>query len=91
MFKSKRIRSGQHRYPEGKGKCGYIDSGPAQIQSHEKLMEYFVFALQVQFRGLFQLIFVLGIGGSFPYGFHISVISYPSAVSSHLSEVGNRK
>ncbi|KAK2522950.1 hypothetical protein Q9233_010309 [Columba guinea] len=38
-----------------------------------------VFSDLVQFRGLFQLIFVLGIGGSFPYGFHISVISYPSA------------
>ncbi|OPJ74823.1 solute carrier family 2, facilitated glucose transporter member 11 [Patagioenas fasciata monilis] len=37
-----------------------------------------VFSDLVQFRGLFQLIFVLGIGGSFPYGFHISVISYPS-------------
>ncbi|XP_064248371.1 solute carrier family 2, facilitated glucose transporter member 11-like isoform X3 [Passer domesticus] len=32
----------------------------------------------VQFRGLFQMILVLGIGGSFPYGFHISVINYPS-------------
>ncbi|XP_027636574.1 solute carrier family 2, facilitated glucose transporter member 11-like isoform X4 [Falco rusticolus] len=32
----------------------------------------------VQFQGLFQMIFVLGIGGSFPYGFHISVINYPS-------------
>uniref|UniRef100_A0A8C0BP47 Major facilitator superfamily (MFS) profile domain-containing protein n=1 Tax=Buteo japonicus TaxID=224669 RepID=A0A8C0BP47_9AVES len=34
--------------------------------------------LRVQFRGLFQMILVLGIGGSFPYGFHISVINYPS-------------
>uniref|UniRef100_A0A8C0E5G7 Solute carrier family 2, facilitated glucose transporter member 5 n=1 Tax=Bubo bubo TaxID=30461 RepID=A0A8C0E5G7_BUBBB len=41
-------------------------------------MEHFIFALQVQFRGLFQMILVLGIGGSFPYGFHISVINYPS-------------
>ncbi|KAJ7423763.1 hypothetical protein WISP_32704 [Willisornis vidua] len=32
----------------------------------------------VQFRGLYQMILVLGIGGSFPYGFHISVINYPS-------------
>ncbi|XP_058672542.1 solute carrier family 2, facilitated glucose transporter member 11-like [Ammospiza nelsoni] len=32
----------------------------------------------VQFRGLLQMILVLGIGGSFPYGFHISVINYPS-------------
>ncbi|XP_025971806.2 solute carrier family 2, facilitated glucose transporter member 11-like isoform X3 [Dromaius novaehollandiae] len=32
----------------------------------------------VQFQGLFQMILVLGIGGSFPYGFHISVINYPS-------------
>uniref|UniRef100_A0A8C5TBN0 Major facilitator superfamily (MFS) profile domain-containing protein n=1 Tax=Malurus cyaneus samueli TaxID=2593467 RepID=A0A8C5TBN0_9PASS len=35
-------------------------------------MEHFIFALQVQFRGLLQMILVLGIGGSFPYGFHIS-------------------
>uniref|UniRef100_A0A8C5TBY5 Major facilitator superfamily (MFS) profile domain-containing protein n=1 Tax=Malurus cyaneus samueli TaxID=2593467 RepID=A0A8C5TBY5_9PASS len=41
-------------------------------------MEHFIFALQVQFRGLLQMILVLGIGGSFPYGFHISVINYPS-------------
>uniref|UniRef100_A0A663MBT4 Major facilitator superfamily (MFS) profile domain-containing protein n=1 Tax=Athene cunicularia TaxID=194338 RepID=A0A663MBT4_ATHCN len=41
-------------------------------------MEHFIFVLQVQFRGLFQMILVLGIGGSFPYGFHISVINYPS-------------
>uniref|UniRef100_A0A663E4W7 Major facilitator superfamily (MFS) profile domain-containing protein n=1 Tax=Aquila chrysaetos chrysaetos TaxID=223781 RepID=A0A663E4W7_AQUCH len=41
-------------------------------------MEHFIFASQVQFRGLFQMILVLGIGGSFPYGFHISVINYPS-------------
>lgn len=27
------------------------------------------------------MILVLGIGGSFPYGFHISVINYPSKVS----------
>ncbi|XP_013907562.1 PREDICTED: solute carrier family 2, facilitated glucose transporter member 11-like isoform X1 [Thamnophis sirtalis] len=32
----------------------------------------------IQYRGLFQMILVLGIGGSFPYGFHISVINYPS-------------
>ncbi|OXB64682.1 hypothetical protein ASZ78_008758 [Callipepla squamata] len=32
----------------------------------------------VQFQGLFRMILVLGIGGSFPYGFHISVINYPS-------------
>ncbi|CAM5161341.1 unnamed protein product [Eretmochelys imbricata] len=32
----------------------------------------------LQYRGLFQMILVLGIGGSFPYGFHISAISYPS-------------
>ncbi|XP_039213857.1 solute carrier family 2, facilitated glucose transporter member 11-like isoform X2 [Crotalus tigris] len=36
---------------------------------------------QIQYRGLFQMILVLGIGGSFPYGFHISVINYPSKVS----------
>ncbi|XP_017587761.1 solute carrier family 2, facilitated glucose transporter member 11-like isoform X1 [Corvus cornix cornix] len=41
-------------------------------------MELLIFALQVQFRGLLQMILVLGIGGSFPYGFHISVINYPS-------------
>ncbi|XP_077776775.1 solute carrier family 2, facilitated glucose transporter member 11-like isoform X1 [Podarcis muralis] len=38
----------------------------------------FALSLQIQYRGLFQMIFVLGIGGSFPYGFHISVINYPS-------------
>uniref|UniRef100_A0A8C9MIZ6 Solute carrier family 2, facilitated glucose transporter member 11-like n=1 Tax=Serinus canaria TaxID=9135 RepID=A0A8C9MIZ6_SERCA len=38
----------------------------------------FIFVLQVQFQGLLQMILVLGIGGSFPYGFHISVINYPS-------------
>ncbi|XP_044845380.1 solute carrier family 2, facilitated glucose transporter member 11-like isoform X1 [Mauremys mutica] len=32
----------------------------------------------IQYRGLFQMILVLGIGGSFPFGFHISVINYPS-------------
>ncbi|XP_066466088.1 solute carrier family 2, facilitated glucose transporter member 11-like [Tiliqua scincoides] len=32
----------------------------------------------LQYRGLFQMILLLGIGGSFPYGFHISVINYPS-------------
>ncbi|XP_034647123.1 solute carrier family 2, facilitated glucose transporter member 11-like [Trachemys scripta elegans] len=32
----------------------------------------------IQYRGLFQMIFVLGIGGSFQFGFHISVINYPS-------------
>uniref|UniRef100_A0A8C3F0Z3 Major facilitator superfamily (MFS) profile domain-containing protein n=1 Tax=Chrysemys picta bellii TaxID=8478 RepID=A0A8C3F0Z3_CHRPI len=36
------------------------------------------FSFQIQYRGLFQMIFVLGIGGSFPFGFHISVINYPS-------------
>ncbi|XP_023793650.1 solute carrier family 2, facilitated glucose transporter member 11-like [Cyanistes caeruleus] len=36
------------------------------------------FSNLVQFRGLLQMILVLGIGGSFPYGFHISVINYPS-------------
>ncbi|XP_009513400.2 solute carrier family 2, facilitated glucose transporter member 11 isoform X1 [Phalacrocorax carbo] len=41
-------------------------------------MEIFIFAFQVQFQGLFQMILVLGIGGSFPYGFHISIINYPS-------------
>uniref|UniRef100_A0A8B9RP42 Major facilitator superfamily (MFS) profile domain-containing protein n=1 Tax=Accipiter nisus TaxID=211598 RepID=A0A8B9RP42_9AVES len=46
--------------------------------TNKKLMEHFIFASQVQFRGLFQMILVLGIGGSFPYGFHISVINYPS-------------
>lgn len=51
-----------------------------------KLIELFVFTLQVQFQGLFQMILVLGIGGSFPYGFHISVINYPSVVSSCLPE-----
>lgn len=54
-------------------------------------MEHFIFALQVQFRGLLQMILVLGIGGSFPYGFHISVINYPSVVSSHLSEAETTK
>uniref|UniRef100_A0A669PIT2 Major facilitator superfamily (MFS) profile domain-containing protein n=1 Tax=Phasianus colchicus TaxID=9054 RepID=A0A669PIT2_PHACC len=37
-----------------------------------------IFTLQVQFQGLFQMVLVLGIGGSFPYGFHISVINSPS-------------
>ncbi|XP_054852838.1 solute carrier family 2, facilitated glucose transporter member 11-like [Eublepharis macularius] len=32
----------------------------------------------IQYRGLIQMILVLGIGGSFPYGFHISSINYPS-------------
>ncbi|XP_044131463.1 solute carrier family 2, facilitated glucose transporter member 5-like [Bufo gargarizans] len=32
----------------------------------------------VQYHGLFMLMFVLGIGGSFQYGFHISVINSPS-------------
>ncbi|XP_062821328.1 solute carrier family 2, facilitated glucose transporter member 11-like isoform X2 [Anolis carolinensis] len=32
----------------------------------------------VQYRGFFQMVLILGIGGSFPYGFHISVINYPS-------------
>ncbi|XP_074868689.1 solute carrier family 2, facilitated glucose transporter member 11-like isoform X2 [Carettochelys insculpta] len=32
----------------------------------------------MQYRGLIQMILVLGIGGSFPYGFHISMINYPS-------------
>ena len=54
-------------------------------------MEIFIFAFQVQFQGLFQMILVLGIGGSFPYGFHISVINYPSVVSSHLPEAENTK
>uniref|UniRef100_A0A8C0GGC3 Major facilitator superfamily (MFS) profile domain-containing protein n=1 Tax=Chelonoidis abingdonii TaxID=106734 RepID=A0A8C0GGC3_CHEAB len=36
------------------------------------------FSFQIQYRGLFQMILVLGIGGSFPFGFHISVINYPS-------------
>ncbi|XP_061322002.1 solute carrier family 2, facilitated glucose transporter member 11-like isoform X2 [Pezoporus flaviventris] len=36
------------------------------------------FSELVQFQGLVQMILVLGIGGSFPYGFHISVINYPS-------------
>ncbi|KAM7034352.1 uncharacterized protein M8220_011468 [Acridotheres tristis] len=48
------------------------------LMSSEKLMEHFISVLQVQFRGLLQMILVLGIGGSFPYGFHISVINYPS-------------
>lgn len=64
----------------------YKVSGLAQNQSSEKLMEHFIFALQIQFRGLLQMILVLGIGGSFPYGFHISVINYPSVVSSYLPE-----
>ncbi|XP_075754055.1 solute carrier family 2, facilitated glucose transporter member 11-like isoform X2 [Pelodiscus sinensis] len=32
----------------------------------------------IQYRGLFQMMFVLGIGGSFLPGFHMSVISYSS-------------
>ncbi|XP_053326611.1 solute carrier family 2, facilitated glucose transporter member 9-like [Spea bombifrons] len=32
----------------------------------------------VQYHGLFLMIFVLGIGGSFQYGFHISVLNSPS-------------
>ncbi|XP_065548861.1 solute carrier family 2, facilitated glucose transporter member 11-like isoform X2 [Lathamus discolor] len=36
------------------------------------------FSELVQFQGLVQMVLVLGIGGSFPYGFHISVINYPS-------------
>ncbi|XP_066459645.1 solute carrier family 2, facilitated glucose transporter member 11-like [Eleutherodactylus coqui] len=32
----------------------------------------------VQYHGLFMLIFVLGIGGSFQYGFHISIMNSPS-------------
>ncbi|KAM4050770.1 solute carrier family 2, facilitated glucose transporter member 9-like [Anomaloglossus baeobatrachus] len=32
----------------------------------------------VQYRGLFMLIFVLGIGGSFQYGFQISIMNSPS-------------
>ncbi|KAM3936467.1 solute carrier family 2, facilitated glucose transporter member 11-like [Leptodactylus fuscus] len=32
----------------------------------------------VQYRGLFTLIFVLGIGGSFQYGFQISIMNSPS-------------
>uniref|UniRef100_A0A8B9VZ25 Major facilitator superfamily (MFS) profile domain-containing protein n=1 Tax=Anas zonorhyncha TaxID=75864 RepID=A0A8B9VZ25_9AVES len=46
----------------------------------------FVFTLQVQFQGLFQMILVLGIGGSFPYGFHISVINYPSHIRKFINE-----
>uniref|UniRef100_A0A8D2MPS4 Major facilitator superfamily (MFS) profile domain-containing protein n=1 Tax=Zonotrichia albicollis TaxID=44394 RepID=A0A8D2MPS4_ZONAL len=46
----------------------------------------FIFALQVQFRGLLQMILVLGIGGSFPYGFHISVINYPSHIRKFINE-----
>uniref|UniRef100_A0A8C5TEG2 Major facilitator superfamily (MFS) profile domain-containing protein n=1 Tax=Malurus cyaneus samueli TaxID=2593467 RepID=A0A8C5TEG2_9PASS len=49
-------------------------------------MEHFIFALQVQFRGLLQMILVLGIGGSFPYGFHISVINYPSHIRKFINE-----
>uniref|UniRef100_A0A663MAD7 Major facilitator superfamily (MFS) profile domain-containing protein n=1 Tax=Athene cunicularia TaxID=194338 RepID=A0A663MAD7_ATHCN len=49
-------------------------------------MEHFIFVLQVQFRGLFQMILVLGIGGSFPYGFHISVINYPSHIRKFINE-----
>lgn len=59
--------------------------------TNEQLMEHFISVLQVQFRGLFQMILVLGIGGSFPYGFHISVINYPSVVSSPLFQLGNTK
>ncbi|XP_019362443.1 PREDICTED: solute carrier family 2, facilitated glucose transporter member 11-like [Gavialis gangeticus] len=32
----------------------------------------------IQYQGLYKMIFILGIGGSFPYGFHISVINSPS-------------
>ncbi|CAH2295477.1 solute carrier family 2, facilitated glucose transporter member 11-like [Pelobates cultripes] len=32
----------------------------------------------IQYRGLLLMIFVLGIGGSFQYGFHISVLNSPS-------------
>uniref|UniRef100_A0A8C3VEJ1 Solute carrier family 2, facilitated glucose transporter member 5 n=1 Tax=Catharus ustulatus TaxID=91951 RepID=A0A8C3VEJ1_CATUS len=49
-------------------------------------MEDFIFALQVQFQGLLQMILVLGIGGSFPYGFHISVINYPSHIRKFINE-----
>ncbi|XP_075684643.1 solute carrier family 2, facilitated glucose transporter member 11-like [Rhinoderma darwinii] len=34
--------------------------------------------LRVQYRGLFMLIFVLGIGGTFQYGFQISIMNSPS-------------
>uniref|UniRef100_A0A8C3KCL0 Major facilitator superfamily (MFS) profile domain-containing protein n=1 Tax=Calidris pygmaea TaxID=425635 RepID=A0A8C3KCL0_9CHAR len=47
---------------------------------------HFILALQVKFRGLFQMILVLGIGGSFPYGFHISVINYPSHIRKFINE-----
>uniref|UniRef100_A0A8C0J2M3 Major facilitator superfamily (MFS) profile domain-containing protein n=1 Tax=Chelonoidis abingdonii TaxID=106734 RepID=A0A8C0J2M3_CHEAB len=33
---------------------------------------------QVQYRKLFLMIFVLGIGGTFSYGFQVSMISFPS-------------
>lgn len=84
MFKFKRIWSGQ------RGRTSVATKSLAFVlllcTKLEKLMEHFIFALQVQFRGLLQMILVLGIGGSFPYGFHISVINYPSVVSCHLSE-----
>uniref|UniRef100_A0A8C2TA73 Major facilitator superfamily (MFS) profile domain-containing protein n=1 Tax=Coturnix japonica TaxID=93934 RepID=A0A8C2TA73_COTJA len=45
-----------------------------------------IFTSQVQFQGLFQMVLVLGIGGSFPYGFHISVINSPSHIRKFINE-----
>ena len=38
--------------------------------------------LQVRYRRFFQMTLVLGLGGTLLVGFHVSVITYPSQVSS---------
>lgn len=40
--------------------------------------------LQVRYPKLFQMIVVLGIGGTLPIGYQISVINYPSTVSQKV-------
>lgn len=43
---------------------------------------------QVQYQKLFQMIFMLGIGGCFTIGFQISMINYPSVVRKPLCRHG---
>lgn len=64
-------------------------SGEWKAQLRSSLMQLqaqdFLLLLQVQYQGLFQMVIVLGIGGTFQIGFQISTITYMNQVgkSSH--------
>ncbi|KAM9329605.1 solute carrier family 2, facilitated glucose transporter member 11-like [Gastrophryne carolinensis] len=57
---------------------GYLRSEKWQHQQLSSVQSCFAYLCQVHYRGLFLMAFVLGIGGTFQFGYHISVMNSPS-------------